>query len=349
MNLDDEKFLQEADPENALGVIAESYKQTRFAAKLENFQPFTGDSGIKNVVLAGMGGSCLGGLIARKWFDRDYHLGVPFEVVRDYVVPNYVGGATLVICFSVSGDTEETLASLDSAAAKGAKIVVVTSGGKLLERAIAEGLPFIKLDKISQPRYGVVMHLVAIAKIFESYNLLAGATDELRGNYDYAAAVVKYLTPDVKSAKNPAKKLAEKAFRRTPIIYASSLFAPLAYKWKISFNENAKNAAWQNEFSEFNHNEFLGWSGDAEPKPFAIFDLHSSLDNPQIDKRFSLSRKLLGAHRPAPIDIKLAGESYISQILYGLSLADFTTIYTGILNGEDPTEVGLISELKKEL
>jgi glucose/mannose-6-phosphate isomerase len=125
--------------------------------------------------------------------------------------------------------------------------------------------------------------------------------------------------------------------------------APVAYKWKISWNENAKNVAFWNELPEFNHNEFMGWTSHPIEKPFAIFDLVSGLEHPQILKRFEVSDRLLSGQRPKSTVVNLAGDTVIAQMLWGSILADFVSIYVAILNGVDPTPVPLIEKLKKEL
>jgi len=346
--LDDINQIRERDPQDALGVIANAPEQATWEAVIE--QATSDDFMPSRIVLAGMGGSALGGLIAKKWLDYQYHLAQPFEIVRDYVLPNYVDHNTLVICFSVSGNTEETLASLDDAQIKGAHVAIVASGGTLLEIAKERNLPFVQLQTISQPRYGVIMHLRAITKIFAHYGVTLEAYDEIASLSDIVADFAKTLTPDVATTDNFAKQLALHCQKKTPIIYSSSLFAPLAYKWKISFNENAKNTAWWNEFSEMNHNEFIGWSGGVlDDKPFAIIDLRSSFDHPRIAKRFELTKKLLAGMRPAAHEIQLHGDSVLCQMLCGVIFADFASIYLAILNGVNPTPVDLVEELKKEL
>ena len=75
----------------------------------------------------------------------------------------------------------------------------------------------------------------------------------------------------------------------SPVIYAGPELFPAAYKWKISFNENAKNVAWCSYYPEFNHNEMLGWTSHPTEKPYAVIDLRSSLDHERIRKRFEVS------------------------------------------------------------
>ena len=65
------------------------------------------------VVIAGMGGSAIGGdLIKALTADS---ATVPIEVVRDYSLPAWVGPSTAVICVSYSGNTEESLSCYDEA------------------------------------------------------------------------------------------------------------------------------------------------------------------------------------------------------------------------------------------
>jgi glucose/mannose-6-phosphate isomerase len=296
-----------------------------------------------------MGGSCLGGLLAKKWLDFQHDLTQPFEIVRDYTLPKSVDGDTLVICFSVSGNTEETLSSLDDAQIKGARVAVIASGGKLLDLARERNLPFVELAKISQPRYGVIMHLRAITKTLAHYGTAVNSYNEIATLTQPLVDMIATLVPSVPTVDNPAKQLALNCVGKTPIIYAASLFAPLAYKWKISFNENAKNTAWWNELPEFSHNEFIGWASHPIEKPFAVIDLRSNFDHPRIAKRFELTEKLLSGRRPAAHEVWLHGDSVLCQMLCGLVLADFTSIYLGILNGVDPTPVDLVEELKREL
>ena len=65
---------------------------------------------IENVVVAGMGGSAIGGDVNRMLL-RD-ELKVPIYVSRNYHVPAWANARTLVIASSYSGGTEETLSAL---------------------------------------------------------------------------------------------------------------------------------------------------------------------------------------------------------------------------------------------
>ena len=122
-----------------------------------------------------------------------------------------------------------------------------------------------------------------------------------------------------------------------------------AYKWKISFNENAKNVAWCGQVPEVCHNEFIGWSSHPVDKPYTIIDLRSSFDNDRVSKRFKIMDKLLSGKRPSAYEVQAQGTTLLSQLVWLIVLGDFVSIYTGLLNGVDPTPVDLVEKLKTEL
>ena len=154
---------------------------------------------------------------------------------------------------------------------------------------------------------------------------------------------------DVPTADNYAKQLALKLVGSTQVFYAGELTWPLAYKWKISFNESAKNVAFWNQYPEFSHNEFIGWSSHPVDKPYKVVDFRSSLERPRIRERMELTDRLLSGMRPKAEVIELQGETLVEQLLWGLALGEIVSIYAGILNGVNPEPVALVEQLKKEL
>ena len=93
----------------------------------------------------------------------------------------------------------------------------------------------------------------------------------------------------------------------------------------------------------------MGWASHPVEKPFAVYDLISSFEHPQIIKRFAVSDQLLSGRRPKSHVVNLKGETPLQQLLWGTILADFASIYLAILNQVNPTPVDLIEKLKKEL
>src|SRR5690606_16391871 len=81
------------------------------------------------VVVAGMGGSAIGGDLARGLLEA--RLPVPFHVNRDYRLPGWVRRGTLVIVSSYSGNTEETLSAYEHARSLGERGLAIRRGGGL--------------------------------------------------------------------------------------------------------------------------------------------------------------------------------------------------------------------------
>ncbi len=356
--LDDLKYIHEKDVQDALGVAEKQCQQLEYAFTIGADVVGRADDGklfggieLHNIVVAGMGGSALAAEISKSWPGYD----VPFEICRNYDIPRYVSKNTLFIASSYSGNTEETLAALEQAEEKGANIAVIAAGGKLKAIAEEKKYPYLQLPGDFQPRYAVLYNLKALLTILAEAAILDGVTvDHLndvvtKQAADWLRSAAQSLRPDVPTKDNQAKQIAKELMGNSVVIYSGPKFYPAAYKWKINFNENAKNIAWCNQLPEFNHNEFLGWTSHPTTKPYKVVDIRSSLEHPRVLKRFEVTEKLLSGQRPSPDIIEPAGESLFLQLLWVIQLGDFVSLYLSLLNGLNPTPVDLIEKLKKEL
>lgn len=344
--LDNEQVINQRDPKGALHVIATQYEQVRFDANVDNADH--DDRDITSVVVTGMGGSALAALLVKTLLTKD--ISVPFDIIRGYDLPAYVNEHTLVIASSYSGNTEETLSALAQAREKGAQVAILASGGKLIDIATKDGIAYVDLPTGDQPRMAMIYNLRALFSLLYTFKVTDETwLNELSNLSGWLETESKNWLPSVPTSDNFAKQLALQVIGKTPVFYGSPLTGSLAYKWKISWNESAKNIAFWNEFPEFNHNEFIGWTSHPIEKPFAVVDIVSPLDTPRIRQRFELSDKLLSGRRPHALTLELKGESLLAQLLWGTILADFSSVYAAVLNNVDPTPVDLVEELKREL
>jgi glucose/mannose-6-phosphate isomerase len=339
--LDDLKFVHQQDPQDALGVAGGQWQYLDRDFGITYTTPTT----IEHVVLAGMGGSALPGVIVPIWPRPT----VPFEIVRNYAIPEYVNEHTLFISSSYSGNTEEALEALAHAEEKGAQIVVIAAGGKLEAIAKEKGYPLYTIPAGVQPRMATFYFLNAFAQILAPLGLIKDDPAELKQLRDWLKQQVAGLGAEIPAAQNPAKQIAQELMGKTVIMYAGPLLFPAANKWKICMNENAKNTAWVNQYPEFNHNEFMGWSSHPIDKPFAVVEIRSQLEHPRVQKRFEVSERLLSGKRPAPIVVRPEGETVLQQLAWSFAMGDFVSIYLALLNGVNPTPVDLVEKLKVEL
>ncbi len=296
-----------------------------------------------HVVVAGVGGSGIGGDIVRGVvLDR---LPVPLCVVRTYSVPAFVGPDTLFIASSFSGDTEETLAAVDAAQAAGARIVAITSGGGLLQRAQAHGWPTVRIPGESKlPRANVGYSLVQLLFVLRAAGLLAADfTAELH-------ATVALLEAEQERIQREARDLAHLLTNHLPVIYADARLEAVALRFRQQLNENANQLALVNTFSEMNHNEIVGWENPAAVlSRTAVVLLRTPVDHPRVRVRMELCAPVFAAHAASLTTIDARGDSPLAQALYLIQLLDWASVFTARLNGADPLTVPAIDELKARL
>lgn len=338
--LDDTNLLAQFDRSNGVAVVAGQAEQLR--QQYEFDAPVV--EGIQNIVLAGMGGSALAAEFIKSWLgDR---LTIPFDIVRGYDLPKYVGKNSLLILSSYSGNTEETLSCLEQAKKTSASLVIMCAGGKLAEGA--EEYSYLQIPGGCQPRLAVLYGVKALASLFEQMGLVEGVIDELETNAEWLLSEVENFTSNIKQADNPAKQIAKQLTGHPVVVYGGPTLEMVAMKWKIDINENGKHIAFWNRLPEFNHNEFIGWHNPKDNN-LRVIELTSSLDNDRVKKRFEVSNRLLSGKMPAPIIVEAHGETKLQQMLWTLLLGDFVSVYLAVLNQTDPIPVELIEKLKKEL
>src|SRR5512133_2593229 len=130
MNLDDLDAFKKLDTLDMLGEIDNLPDQLAHAYDLGMQQKLPDVKGVRQVVIAGMGGSAIGADLLASYCASLAPL--PVSVHRDYGLPLYGRGTeTLVICSSHSGNTEETLDAFDAALKAECTVMAVCTGGEL--------------------------------------------------------------------------------------------------------------------------------------------------------------------------------------------------------------------------
>jgi glucose/mannose-6-phosphate isomerase len=335
-------MIHDRDAQDALGVADKQWQQLQHAYDVAG----PSFAGIQNIVLAGMGGSALPAVYLRSWPGTT----VPLEIVRDYNLPAYVDERTLFISSSYSGNTEETLTALYEAEERQAQIVVISAGGKLAAHAQEKSYPLFTIPSGIQPRMSCFYFLAAFVQLLEPLGLVpAGSSEKLHMAADWLKEQTVSWRPEVATKDNAAKQLAQELMGKSVVVYSGPRLFPAANKMKIGCNENAKNVAWVNQYPEFNHNEFIGWTSHPVDKPYGVVEIRSSLEHERVQKRFEVSERLLSGKRPAPQVISPQGESLLQQLLWASNFGDLVTLYLALLNGLNPTPVDLVEKFKVAL
>lgn len=228
-----------------------------------------------NIILAGLGGSGIGAMIAKSWFfDK---ISLPLEVINDYHLPHFVGPRTLVVLNSYSGNTEETLNLFHEARAKNAHIICISSGGQLAEIANANQVKHYPLPTGYQPRmtigYGLSFLLMIVGD-------LCGIdyTDELK---DIVKSFPEQQDRQIDSA-NEIFQVFKNNLKRKFVLISDREFTPIAVRFAQQINENAKLEAFVNTIPEANHNVLESYVDRMDTN----FILLYSEQNPRVTARF---------------------------------------------------------------
>lgn len=296
------------------------------AEKLKKFERF---------IFVGMGGSALAPDLLRV---SNPELDVLIH--RDYGLPDLpdkVLQNSLIVLNSYSGNTEEVLDAFKLALSKNLSVAVVSIGGKLLELARQNTIPYVEMpDWGLEPRMALGLNLRALLKVLGQ----DGALD----------TISKINVPD---CEKEGKELAEKLKGFVPIIYSSRKNGSIAYAWKVKINETAKKPSFSNVFPELNHNEMAGFHPNEVSKllsqNFHFIFLKDETDNPRILKRMEVTASLFKNNKLNSETIELSGDNVFAKIFNSLQLADWVSYYIAKEYGIDPADISTIEEFKKQI
>jgi glucose/mannose-6-phosphate isomerase len=294
---------------------------------------------VRNVLISGLGGSGIGGkIVSQLTWDT---CSVPITVVNDYRIPAWVGEDTLFIASSYSGNTEETLSTLEEALLRKAQIACITSGGKVKALAGLHGFNIIEIPGGQPPRTSFGYNAMQQFFVLHAYGLIpAGFSDHLQRAADL-------LLNDMGTIRAEAAAIATKIKGTTPIIYAETYFEGVAVRLRQQINENAKMLCWHHALPEMNHNELVAWAGGS--KDFSVILMRTPEDHPGTARRMDLSIEIISKYTDKIIELRPKGSSRIERAYYLIHLADWISYYMAVDRKVDPMEIAVIDYFKAEL
>ena len=271
-------------------------------------------------------------------------------VCRDYHLPPYLGPDSLVIVSSYSGNTEETLAAFQDGIERKAKVVVLTTGGRLMEMARKEGVPAFKIDYVGEPRTALGYSFIVPLAMLQSLELITNSDEAVVEASEVLFSLSHHLETSMPTHDNPAKELAQTLRGKLVVIYGGGMLSGVARRWKTQFNENAKAWAFIELLPEAGHNAIAGlhWPKALGKKACGVL-LNTLSLNPRIKLRYQVIEELLGEAGVQCRTVDGIGQSYLAQMLSTIMFGDYTSYYLALLNGEDPSPVPPLDYLKSRL
>ena len=345
--LDDLAEMRKIDKSNMLAFCvdaADNYrKSAECAGKIKLDYPSP-----KNVIIAGMGGSAIGGELLKDFTRASAQ--VPIEVNREYCLPQYADKKSMVILASYSGDTEETLSGFLDAVKRKCMICCISSGGNLIKYAQKLNVPYVRVQGGMPPRAAMPHMFMPLLKcIGKMYD----ATDFLE-DFSEATKLLEKVShensPDIPASKNFAKTLALNLNGTAPAVYGFGIYRGVALRFKQQFNENAKVPAKWETFSELNHNETMGWENPKElAKCYSVVFLRDKSEQTEIRTRIETTQALMQPKLPNMFEVWARGKSNLAKMLSTVLVGDFASVYLALLREEDPSPVKTVDAMKEKI
>ncbi|MBN1464501.1 bifunctional phosphoglucose/phosphomannose isomerase [candidate division KSB1 bacterium] len=340
--------IKKYDRDNMFDLILDFPKQIESAWQRARGTSFPLMSSVDKIVVAGMGGSAIGGeLLAGLCLEQ---MDIPLLVHRDYTAPRFINSRTLVLASSYSGNTEETLSALRSAIGRTKNIIGISSNGELEKLAAEFDFFFLPVPGGQPPRTALGYMFFSMLAILQYYGLLPEQDDSVDEVITLTRALGQHYM-DYGNPDNPALSLAHQLYGRIPIIYgAAEPDSALPTRWRNQLSENAKVLAFANVLPEMNHNDIVGWHPASTflDRVFVIFLLDDAISD-RVRTRIEISREIITARGAPSCIISSSGLSKIARLFSLLVLIDYASFYLAILNRVDPTDISNIDYMKREL
>lgn len=347
MDLDDLERFRQLDTLNMLGEIDGLPDQLESAWELGGRMPLPKVKEIRQVVIAGLGGSAIGADLLAAFVAST--CSAPVAVLRDYSLPAFArGSGTLFVACSHSGNTEETLEAFDQAVKNGCIIVAICTGGELAKRAQENKVPLWTFTHAGQPRAAVGYSFGLLLALFARLQLIPDPSEELTGAIAAMKRTQARLKAEVQTARNPAKRYAGQLMGRWVTVFGAGLLAPVARRFKTQLNEIAKAGADFEFLPEADHNTLAGTEYPVEvmmPHTMNLF-LRAPSDHPRNRKRIDLTKEAFMLEGLNTDFLDARGDSPLAHMWTMILFGDYMAYYLAMSYGVDPTPIRALDEFK---
>lgn len=295
---------------------------------------------IDHIVFAGMGGSgALGDIFASILSKTDVHV----TLVKGYTLPKTVDVNTLVVATSVSGNTTETLAVLDSANKMYCKIIAFSNGGKMEEYCKENKIEHRKILQHLSPRASFTEFLFSMLWVLEI--ILPIEKSHIIESIEQLEKTSKIVSSKNLTESNTSLKLAE-WIKEIPIIYYPMGLQAAAIRFKNSLQENAKIHAIAEDVLEACHNGIVSWEKPSSVQPIL---LEGEEDYIKTKERWKIVKEYFKENNINYKEVFSIKGNILSKLINLIYVLDYCSIYHAALSEIDPSPVSSIDFIKKRL
>lgn len=344
LDLNDLESIKKIDPQDTLGSTDLLLKQCEAAWSQVNALHISNELGsIQNIVFCGMGASNYGAYVLKALMGSS--MPYPTEVISDYHLPQYVTSNTLVVLTSYSGSTEEVLSCAKEAKEKGAKMLILTKGGKLGE--------FAKENNVSAYIFDGVLNPAGVPRLGNGYSVLG-----LIGLLNKAGIInikEQEITDSISRVSEKSSEIKKRAMEdvkifmgKIPVIFAAEHLTGNALILRNQFNETAKTFSAFYLIPDLNHHLMEGLQFP-QPSPLHFIIFNSSNFTPKIKRRTELTVDVVEQNDHSLSEYVLSGKSIYEDFLEIMIYGSYLTLYLGLIHNQNPATNPWVDYFKREL
>jgi len=312
-------------------IAKESYKNLLPKIDLKN---------IDHVVFAGMGGSgAIGDVFASMLSKMDIHV----VVVKGYLLPKTVNENTLVVCTSISGNTDETLTVLQNSNKSDAKFIGLSSGGLMEDYCEKNSVDYYKIEKEHSSRASFIGFLYSTLNILEP--IIPISKNEIGESIISLSHTKKEIDSNNLNERNSSLELAS-WIKSIPIIYYPWGLQSAAIRFKNSMQENAKKHVLFEDIIEACHNGIVPWETPPNIQPIL---LQGKDDHVKTQDRWNIMKEFFQERQIGYKEIFSVDGSILTKLVCLIYLLDMASIYNAVISKIDPSPVNSIDFVKKRL
>lgn len=299
---------------------------------------------VSSIVVSGMGGSGWPAKIVYAVFKNK--IRVPFTVVNGYQLPASVNRNTLCLFASYSGTTEEVLSALRQVKQKGAKLMILASGGPLARLARQWRIPaFIfepKENPSKQPRLGTGYMAFGTLGLLARAGLIRIGNQEV---FDLAATLRRRRS----SLSHQAEALSRRLETRWPFIIAAEHLEANTEALRNQLHENAKHFAVSFPLPDLNHHLLEGLGHPQAVKSGIGLFIDSKFYSSRLRRRLQLTRQVFEKQRIPTVVFNPAGRDLLNDSMITLAFGGYLSFWLAMRHRLDPCPIPWVDFFKAKL
>ncbi len=298
-----------------------------------------------SIVVCGMGASCFGYYFLKTVMSAE--LKVPLVLANSYFLPAFANENTLVVTQSYSGNTEETLSCLDNAIQKDCLLTGITCGEQMGKLFTEKSIPYYKVsgkfNPSLQPRNGAGYTIFGLLGLLAKIGILNLTNSEVD-------SALSFLEKESVLQQKTAEELTLILKDKQPLIIGAQHLSGNAHILRNQFNESSKSFSDYSLLPELNHHLLEGLSHPASnSSQLVVLGLHSSLYSARINKRFELTKEVVGKNNIPFQSIEAKGTTKLEQALWMLSFGGYLSYYLAKIYNVDPITIPWVDYFKLKL